>query len=69
MEIKKIDELEQLEKSLNFLAIKNRFWVRPNNPREELRLREITKKKMNEIKKLKTEIKAMKRLRIEKIDF
>lgn len=69
MEIKKIDELEQLEKSLNFLAIKNRFWVRPNNPREELRLREITKKKMNEIKKLKTEKKAMKRLRIEKIDF
>lgn len=69
MEIKKINELEQLEKSLNFLAIKNRFWVRPNNPREELRLREITKKKMNEIKKLKTEIKAMKRLRIEKIDF
>lgn len=69
MKIKKIDELEQLEKSLNFLAIKNRFWVRPNNPREELRLREITKKKMNEIKKLKTEIKAMKRLRIEKIDF
>ena len=69
MEIKKIDELEQLEKSLSFLAIKNRFWVRPNNPREELRLREITKKKMNEIKKLKTEIKAMKRLRIEKIDF
>lgn len=43
MEIKKIDELEQLEKSLNFLAIKNRFWVRPNNPREELRLREIKK--------------------------
>ena len=69
MEIIKIDELEHLEKSLNFLAIKNRFWVRPNNPREELRLREITKKKMNEIKKLKTEIKAMKRLRIEKIDF
>ena len=68
-EITKKDELEELERSLNFLAIKNRFWVRPNNNfREELRLREITRKKINEIEKLETEIKEMKRLRIKAIE-
>ena len=45
LEIRKINVLEKLERSLNFLAIKNKFWGRPNNFNEELRLREITGKK------------------------
>ena len=56
-----VDELEELERSLNFAAMKIRFWGKPNNFREELRLKEITRKRMNEIKK---EIKEMKRLKI-----
>ena len=46
-----VDELEELERSLNFAAMKIRFWGKRNNFREELRLKEITRKKMNEIKK------------------
>ena len=45
LEIRKINVLEKLERSLNFLAIKNKFWGRSNNFNEELRLREITGKK------------------------
>ena len=56
-----VDELEELERSLNFAAMKIRFWGKPNNFREELRLKEITRKRMNEIKK---EVKEMKRLKI-----
>ena len=46
-----VDELKELERSLNFAAMKIRFWGKPNNFREELRLKEITRKRMNEIKK------------------
>ena len=63
-----MDELNKLDRSLNFSAIKNRFWRKSNNFREELRLREITRKKMKEIQKLKGEIKEMKRLRIETLE-
>ena len=42
--IRKLHELKELERSLNFLAIKKRFWGRRNNFREELRQREITRK-------------------------
>ena len=55
-----IDELEELERSLKFLALKNRFWGRSNNLREESRLREITRNKINEIVKSKIEIKRLK---------
>ena len=41
---------------------------RPNSIDEELRLRKITRKKINEIEKLETEIKEMKRLRIEAME-
>ena len=63
LEEKKIDELEELQKKLNFAAIKNRFWWRPNSFKEELTFRKITRKKINEMEKLETEIKEMKRLK------
>ena len=59
--IKELKELEELERSLDFVAIKTRFLGRPN------KFREITRKKINEIEKLKTEIKEMKILKIEAI--
>ena len=31
LEIKKTDELEELERKLNFVAIKSKFWGRPNS--------------------------------------
>ena len=46
---KLLKELEKLERSLNFAAIKSRFWGRPNSINEE-----ITREKINEIEKLKT---------------
>lgn len=63
LEITKKDELEELERSLVFLAITNRLQGRRNNFREELGLREITRKKINKIDKLEKEIKEMKRLK------
>ena len=38
-------DIKQLERSLSFAVIKNSFSERPNNIREELKLREITRKK------------------------
>lgn len=35
---KKTDELEELERSLIFVAIKRRFWRKPNINKEELKL-------------------------------
>ena len=52
-----------LERKLNFSAIKNRFWVRPNSIKEELRLRKITRKKINEIDRLETKIKQIENLK------
>ena len=59
----KINELEELEKSLNFVAIETRFWRWPNSVKEELKRRKITRKKINEIKRLEREINEMKELK------
>ena len=64
LDVKKIDGLEELERKLKFVAIKNRFLGRPNSFKEELKLKKITRKKINEMEKLETEIKEMKRLKI-----
>ena len=45
LEMKKIDELEELERKLHFTARKNKFCVRPNSYKEELVLRKITRKR------------------------
>ena len=47
---------------------RNRFWERPNSIKEELKLRENTRKKIIEIERLETKIKEMKELEIEIID-
>ena len=62
---KKFDELVELGRSLNFLAIKIRFWGGSNGIKERLRLREITWKKINETEKLETETKERKRLKLQ----
>ena len=41
---------------MNFVAIKNRFWGGPNNIKEELKLKKLTRKKINKIERLETEI-------------
>ena len=43
--MKKIDELEELERKLHFTARKNKFCVRANSYKEELVLRKITRKR------------------------
>ena len=53
---------------MKFVAIKNRYLGRPNNIKEELKLRNITRKNINEIERLETEIKEMKELKIEMIE-
>ena len=53
---------------MKFVAIKNRYSGRPNNIKEELKLRNITRKNINEIERLETEIKEMKELKIEMIE-
>ena len=63
LEIKKMDELEKLERSLNFIAKDQIVFIK-----EELRLRKITRKKINDIVRLQTEIKEIERLKIEAIE-
>ena len=41
---------------MNFVAIKNRFRGGPNNIKEELKLKKLTRKKINKIERLETEI-------------
>ena len=62
---KKIDELEKLHEKLRFGTVKNIFWERLNSIEEETELREIIRKKINEIDSLETEIKDVKELKIE----
>ena len=64
LETKKIEELER---NLYFVVIKNRFCGRPNSIEEELKVRKITRKKKKD--KLKTEIKDMKKLKIEMVEY
>ena len=45
--------------------MKNIFWERLNSIEEEIELREIIRKKINEIDSLETEIKDVKELKIE----
>ena len=51
---KELKELLELERSLSFVATKNRFLGRPNN------FREITREKIYEMETLKREIKRLK---------
>ena len=48
--------------------MKSRFWRRPNSFKEELKLRKITRKNINEIERLDTEIKKIKELKIKAIE-
>ena len=54
--------MEELHEKLRFRTIKHRFWERPNSIEEEIELRKVTRKKINEIERLETEIKEMEEL-------
>ena len=43
--------------------LRNRFLERPNNIEEEIKLWNVTRKKINEIDRLKTELKKKKELK------
>ena len=57
LEGEKIDELELLEEELKIIILRNRFLGRPNKIEEEIDLRRQTKKKIDNIEKLKEEVK------------
>ena len=59
---------KSLREKINFAAIKNRFWEGPNSIKEELRLRKLNRKKVNDLDKLETEIKEMGESKIEIIE-
>ena len=46
----------------------NIFWGRPNSIKDELKFRKITRKKINEIERLETEIKEIEELKIEAVE-
>ena len=52
---------KSLEKKLNFVEVKGRFCGRANSIKEELKLKKITRKKINEIERLETEVKEIKK--------
>ena len=60
LETERIDELEMLQENLKFGPLKNRFWERPNSIKDEIELRNQTRKKIDNIERLKTEIKEIK---------
>ena len=70
LKAKKNDELEWLHNRLWFGIIKHRFW-RIGNIEGEIELRKIRKvtEKKNNIKRLKAEIKDIKEIQIEVIEY
>ena len=56
LKAEKIDELELLEENLRLRTLRNRFWGRYNSIEEEIELRKHTRKKIDSIEKLKTEL-------------
>ena len=52
-----MDKLDELERKLNYTAIKSRFWGRPSSIEEQIELRKITRKKIDEINRSKMETK------------
>ena len=60
--------MEKWQEKLRFRTIKNKFWERLDSTEEEIELREIreiTRKKINYIERLETEIKETEELVIE----
>ena len=49
--------------------MKNKFSERPDNIKEELKLRKTTRKNINEVEKLETETKEMKNIKTEMIEY
>ena len=49
LEIKKIDEFEKLDENLRINMLRSRFIGRTNNIEEKIKLRNVTRKKINEI--------------------
>ena len=56
LETEKIDELELLQENLKSGALKNIFWGRLNSIEEEIELRKQTRKMIDNIERLKTEV-------------
>ena len=69
VKIKKNRWIKRVRKKINVAAIKNKFSERPDNIKEELKLRKTTRKNINEIEKLETEIKEMKNIKTVMIEY
>ena len=61
LEIKN-DEFEKLDENLRISMLRNRFLERLNNIEDEIKLRNVTRKKITEIDILKTELKKTEEL-------
>ena len=57
LETEKIDELELLQEELRIMTLRNRFLGRPSKIEQEIDIRRKTKKKIDNIEKLKKEVK------------
>ena len=63
LETIKDEELEELEETLRYERVKNTFWERSSTIYDEIKLREKTQERIDEIKK----IKKKKRNKLEEI--
>ena len=59
--------MEKLHTKLRFRTTKIRFCGRSDSIEEEIELRKITRKKINNIGRLETELLQMEKLKIERI--
>ena len=62
---RKNNESEELHVELRFGTMRYSFWEKPNSIEEEIELKKITRKNINEIDRLEAKIKEMEELKIE----
>ena len=62
LETEKFDDLKSLQENLKFGTLRNRFWGRPSSIEEEIELRKMTGKTIDDIERLETEIKGIKKM-------
>ena len=60
LEIKKVDKLEELDENLSSLALRYRFFEKSYDIEKEIKLRNVTWKKIDELDWLKTELEELK---------
>ena len=61
--MKRIDTLEELHGNLRSLALRNKYFERPCDIKKEIKIRNVTRKKIDEDRQIKNRIKKERRMK------